>query len=204
MTAAITSIAELERHYGIPAETALAKVKDRLTAGYRTLIEASPFCVLATVGPEGLDASPRGDKPGFIRVVDDQTLMLPDRMVNNRIDSLRNIVRDPRVALLFLIPGHGQALRINGRAQLTADKDLCASFTIDGKAPRTVMTIVIGEVYFQCSRAILRSRLWDAAAQIDPAKLPTAGALLAECSDGKVGGADYDAAWAKRAVESMW
>src|SRR5665647_537021 len=138
----ITTIAQLEEIYGKLGdigEASTAKVADWITPSYRRLIEASPFAALATMGPEGLDCSPRGDLPGFVRVHDDRTLMLPDRRGNNRVDSLRNIVRDPRVALLFLIPGSGSTLRVNGRAQVSADADLLASFRIDGKAPRTVM-----------------------------------------------------------------
>ena len=200
----IQTVDELERLYGTPAQTSLVKVADRLTAGYRTLIEVSPFAVLATVGPEGLDASPRGDRPGFVRIVDDRTLMLPDRRGNNRIDSLRNVVRDPRVALLFMIPGLGKTMRVNGRARLTAAPDVLTSFAIEGKSPRTVMVIDIVEVYFQCSRAILRSEIWSPSTFRNPSQFPTAGDLLIECSNGTVGGADYDAAWPARARDSMW
>src|SRR5664279_4426382 len=145
----LTTIAELEALYGQPAEASTVKEVDRITPHYRAYIEASPFASLATSGPEGLDCSPRGDKPGFVRVHDEKTLMLPDRRGNNRIDSLRNIVRDPRVALLFLIPGSGSTLRVNARAQVSADADLLASFGIDGKAPRTVIVMTVEEIYFQ-------------------------------------------------------
>jgi len=157
----IATIEQLEAIYGFPGEASIVKVADRVTASYRVLIEKSPFATLATSGPEGLDCSPRGDLPGFVRIHDAKTLMLPDRRGNNRIDSLRNIVRDPRVALLFLIPGSGNTLRINGRAHVSADPALVASFTTDGKAPRTVIVITVDEVYFQCARAILRSDLWN-------------------------------------------
>src|SRR5947209_9632684 len=155
----ITTLEELEAIYGRPAETSTAKVTDRVTPQYRAFIDASPFAVLATCGPEGLDCSPRGDRPGFVRVADERTLLLPDRRGNNRVDSLRNIVRDPRVALLFLIPGSGTTLRVNGRAQLSVDSDLLASFGVEGKAPRTVAVITVEEIYFQCARAIVRSEL---------------------------------------------
>src|SRR3954471_787340 len=153
----ITTVQELEAIYGLPAETSVVKEVDRVTPHYRALIEASPFAVLATVGPEGLDCSPRGDLPGFVRIHDDKCLMLPDRRGNNRIDSLRNIVRDPRCALLFLIPGAGTTLRINGTAHLSDAPDLLESFAVAGKPPRTVMVMTVGEVYFQCARAIVRS-----------------------------------------------
>jgi PPOX class probable FMN-dependent enzyme len=200
----ISSIEELESFYGTPVAAALVKVSDVITPSYEKLIQASPFCVLSTVGPEGLDGSPRGDRPGFVRVVNERTLMLPDRMGNNRIDSLRNVVRDPRVALLFLIPGIGQTLRVNGRAFLTANKDTLASFTVEGKAPRTVMVVQVDQVYFQCARAIIRSELWNPTKHVAPSALPSAGDMLAETSQGKVGGPDYDAAWPARAKETMW
>ena len=200
----IETVEALETHYGTPVAASLVKVTDRLSPSYRRLVEASPFLVLATVGPEGLDASPRGDKHGLVRIADDKTLILPDRRGNNRIDSLRNIVRDPRVALLFMIPGSGQTLRVNGHAFLTADPDLLASFAVEGQAPRTCAVIEIVEVYFQCARATLRSGLWDESSRVDPASLPTAGAMLAELSAGEVGGPDYDAAWPGRAAKSMW
>src|SRR5215467_6910097 len=139
----VTSIDELEAIYGHPAETSMVKVADRITLSYRVLIEKSPFAALATCGPEGLDCSPRGDVAGFVRVHDGRTLMLPDRRGNNRVDSLRNIVRDPRVALLFLIPGVGNTLRVNGRARVTIDADLLASFAVDGKAPRSVIVFAV-------------------------------------------------------------
>jgi PPOX class probable FMN-dependent enzyme len=168
------------------------------------LIEKSPFATLATSGPEGLDCSPRGDLPGFVRIHDAKTLMLPDRRGNNRIDSLRNIVRDPRVALLFLIPGSGNTLRVNGRAHVSADPALVASFTMDGKAPRTVIVITVDEVYFQCARAILRSDLWNPDKRVDPRILPTPGQILAEMSEDRVGGEDYDRAWPERARQTLW
>src|SRR6266567_1435445 len=141
----IRTVEELEEIYGHPNDASTVKVADRVTPPYRTLIEKSPFAALATSGPEGLDCSPRGDLAGFVRIHDDRTLMMPDRRGNNRIDSLRNIVRDPRVALLFLIPGSGTTLRINGRAQVSAAPDLLASFEVDGKAPRTVIVMTVGE-----------------------------------------------------------
>ncbi len=137
----ISTIEQLEAIYGFPNDASTVKVADRVTPAYRALMDRSPFAALATCGPEGLDCSPRGDLPGFVRFHDDKTLMMPDRRGNNRCDSLRNIVRDPRVALLFLIPGSGSTLRINGRAQVSADPELCASFKMDGKAPRTVVVI---------------------------------------------------------------
>lgn len=205
--AILETVAELERVYGAfgaVGEASTAKVADHITPHYRRFIEVAPFAALATSGPEGLDCSPRGDRPGFVRVADPRTLLLPDRRGNNRIDSLRNVIRDPRVGLMFLIPGIGNALRVNGRAMIDDDADLCASFAVDGKAPRTVMVIRVGEVYFQCARALIRSGLWRDEARVDPKTLPTPGQILAEMSEGRVGGESYDAAWAERAKQTMW
>ena len=200
----LTTIAELEALYGQPGESSTVKEIDRITPHYRTYIEASPFASLATSGPEGLDCSPRGDRPGFVRVADEKTLMLPDRRGNNRIDSLRNIVRDPRVALLFLIPGVGNTLRVNGRAHLSVAPDLLASFAVDEKAPRSVTVIEVDAVYFQCARALVRSELWNPARHVDPRSLPSAGQILAALSQDRVGGERYDREWAGRAAQTMW
>ncbi|AAK24547.1 pyridoxamine 5'-phosphate oxidase family protein [Caulobacter vibrioides] len=201
----ITTVDALEALYQpapVPAST--VKVSDRITPHYAALIQASPFVALATVGPEGLDCSPRGDLPGFVRIADPRTLMLPDRRGNNRIDSLRNIVRDPRVALLFLIPGSGTTFRVNGRAVLSADPALLNSFAVDGKPPRTVTVVTVEEAYFQCARAIVRSGLWKLESQVDPQTLPTPGAMLAAVTAGEVGGEAYDREWPGRAAKSLW
>lgn len=205
--AVIETIEQLESIYGRfddIGEASTAKVADRVTAQYRRLIEVSPFAALATSGPEGLDCSPRGDLPGFVRIHDDKTLMMPDRRGNNRVDSLRNIVRDPRVALLFLIPGSGTTLRINGTAHLSDDPDLLESFAVTEKAPRTVIVMEVGEIYFQCARAIVRSDLWNPDKRVDPKTLPTPGEILAEMSERRVGGVEYDRAWPERARQTMW
>jgi PPOX class probable FMN-dependent enzyme len=200
----IETIEQLEAIYGRPQETSTAKELGWLTPEYRAIIEAAPFAALATAGPEGLDCTPRGDLPGFVRVADERTLIMPDRRGNNRIDTLRNVVRDPRVALLFLVPGSGTTLRVNGRATISAEPELLASFAVDGHAPRTALVIEIDAVYFQCARAIVRSRLWDPAAQVDPKALPTPGRMLAAITEGRIGGDDYDKAWPLRAAETMW
>src|SRR5687767_13246248 len=176
----ITTIEQLEAIYSGIAEASTAKVTDRITAEYRLLIEGSPFVALATCGPEGLDCSPRGDLAGFVRIHDEKTLMMPDRRGNNRCDSLRNIVRDPRIALLFLIPGSGSTLRVNGRAHVSAEPELLASFKMDGKAPRTVIVMTVEEIYFQCARAIVRADLWNPDKRVNPKTLPTPGDILAE------------------------
>lgn len=202
--ATITTVEQLEALYGQPGEQSLVKETDRITPQYRALIEASPFVALATSGPEGLDCSPRGDLAGFVRVRDERTLLMPDRRGNNRTDSLRNIVRDPRVALLFLIPGSGTTMRVNGRAHLTTDADVLASFAVDGKEPRSVIVTTAEAVYFQCARAIVRSDLWNPEKYADPKALPTAGQILAEMSENRVGGENYDKEWAPRAQKSLW
>lgn len=201
---AITSIAELEAIYGTPSDSSVVKVMDHITPAYRKFIEAAPFAALASVGPEGLDCSPRGDRGAAIKIVDEKTLMMPDRRGNNRIDTLRNIVRDPRVALLFLVPGSNTCMRVNGRAIVTADADLCNSFAMDDKAPRTIIAIDVDAVYFQCARALIRSELWSESAKIDPKSLPTPGQMLAETSEGRIDGDIYDKEWPDRAKKSMW
>ena len=200
----IATVEQLEAIYGVPGAASTVKVADRVTPLYRVLIEKSPFATLATAGPEGLDCSPRGDLPGFVRIHDDQTLMMPDRRGNNRVDSLRNIVRDPRIALLFLIPGSGSTLRVNGRARVSADGDLLGSSKVDCKMPRTVVVMTVDEVYFQCPRAIVRSDLWNPDKRVDPKSLPTPGQILADMSENRVGGEDYDRAWPERARQSLW
>lgn len=200
----ITTIGQLEALYGQPGETSLVKELDRLIPEYVAFIEASPFVALATAGPEGLDCSPRGDLAGFVRARDDRTLLMPDRRGNNRADSLRNIVRDGRVGLLFLVPGSGTTLRVNGRARLSADPELCASFAVDGHAPRTVTVVTIEAVYFQCARAIVRSELWNPERHVDPKSLPSPGRILAATSKARIDGDAYDAEWPERASKTLW
>lgn len=200
----ITTIQALEAFYGLPGETSLVKELDRIIPEYAAFIEASPFASLATSGPEGLDCSPRGDKPGFVRIHDERTLMLPDRRGNNRADSLKNVIRDPRVGLLFLVPGLGTTLRVNGRAHLSVDPELCASFIIEGKPARSVMVIAVDAVYFQCARAIHRSELWNPERHVDPKSLPTPGQILAVTSRSAIDGEAYDREWPERAKKSMW
>lgn len=199
----ITSPEQLREIYAGASEAALVKVTPQLTVEYRAYIEASPFVALATVGPEGLDCSPRGDLGGVVRVDDEKTVLLPDWRGNNRVDSLINIVRDPRVALMFLIPGSNTVMRINGRAVVSIDPELLQSFEMDGKHPRSVTVVTIDEVYFQCARAVMRAELWNPEHFIDPANLPTPGDML------KAAKADfdkdtYDRQWAARAAATMW
>ncbi|HHG89888.1 MAG TPA: pyridoxamine 5'-phosphate oxidase family protein [Devosia sp.] len=202
--AAITDIAELEAIYGEPAQAAIIKVTDHITPTYRRFIEASPFMALATVGPQGLDCSPRGDRGNVVTCVDNKTLMLPDRRGNNRMDCLRNIISDPRISLMFLVPGSNTVLRVNGRAIVTADKDICARFETEGKLPRSVIAIDVQEVYFQCARAVMRADLWNPEAHVDAKTLPTPGEMLSDASGGKVSSTDYDSNWPQRAAKTLW
>ena len=200
----VASLAELEALYGTPNDASTKKVTDHVTPHYRAFIEASPFVALSTIGPEGADCSPRGDAAGFVRVADERTLLMPDRRGNNRCDSLRNIVVDGRVGLLFLVPGSGTTLRARGTAVLSVDPALRASFAVGEAAPRSVVVVSVSAVYFQCARAIVRADLWNPARHVDPADLPTPGAILAALTDGSVGGERYDREWPDRARLTMW
>nr|WP_183440410.1 pyridoxamine 5'-phosphate oxidase family protein [Pseudoduganella violacea] len=188
----ITDPQALEALYGKPGQASVVKEVDYIHPHYRAFIEAAPFAVLATAGPDGLDASPRGDPAGFVVVEDEKTLLLPDRRGNNRVDSLRNIVADPRVALLFMVPGVGETLRVHGRAAILVDPPLLERFAVDGKAPRTVLAVRVESVFFQCSRALIRSRLWQPDAQREPASLPSLGTVLQELSKSAIDGVQYD------------
>ena len=199
----ITSVDELTAIYGAVGEASTAKVTRSLTPAYRRMIDMSPFVALATVGPEGLDCSPRGDRGTVVRIEDDQTLALPDWRGNNRVDSLMNIVRDPRVALMFLIPGSNSVMRINGRAVVSVAPDLLQSFEMEGRHPRSVIVITIDEAYFQCARAVMRAELWDVEKQIAAESLPTPGEMLKAAKE------DFDREtsdqeWPERATKTMW
>ena len=196
----VSDIAALEALYGPPAEASLIKVTAYLTPEYRHWIGASRFCVLSTIGPEGTDGSPRGDEGPVVRIADDRTLLLPDWRGNNRMDSLRNIVRDGRVSLLFLIAGSTTAMRVNGTAHLSVDPDLLAGFARNEGQPRTVIVIAITEVYSQCARALIRAGLWG---RDETAGLPTVGDMLRGVKAG-FDGAEYDADWPGRAARTMW
>ncbi len=187
-----------------PGEASLQKVADHIHPLYQPYIEAAPFAVLATRGPHGLDTSPRGDAPGFVHVADAHTLLLPDRRGNQRIDSLRNLVHDPQCALLFLIPGIAEALRVNGHGRVSAHPALCERFSVQGKAAETVLVIEVHSVFFQCARAIKRSRLWEAAAQIDRSTLPSPGCILETLSQQAIDGAAYDADLQPRQARTLY
>jgi len=200
----VKTMEQLQALYGEKNPNSITKEIHHINNGYRKLIEAAPFVAVATCGPEGLDCSPKGDPAGFVRILDDRTIAIPDRPGNNRIDGFRNIVRDPRVALLFLIPGVGETLRINGRADISIDPELMQSFTMNGKLPRCVMIVHIESIYFHCSKAIVRSKLWDAETKIDRKSLPSTGTIVAELSDGKAGGEEYDRAAPERIKAQLY
>ena len=201
----ITTMAELEALYNEPPYgPAVFKEIDRVNDSYRALIEASPFFALATSGPDGLDCSPRGDPKGFVRVIDDKTIAIPDRRGNNRIDSLRNLIHDPRVALLFLIPGVSETLRVMGRVTISTDPELCASFIMQGKVPRSVLLVAVDRVFFQCAKAIVRSKLWDEATKVERATLPTSGKIISEITQGKMGGPEHDKAYPERIKATIY
>jgi PPOX class probable FMN-dependent enzyme len=188
----ITSVDQLLQLYDTPFGPSIVKETDRITPAYRAFIEAAPFFALASAGADGLDCSPRGDDPGFVRVADERTLHIPDRRGNNRIDTLRNLMHDPRIALLFLIPGCAETIRVNGRAKISTDPALTESFIVQGKAPRTVIVVFVDRIYFQCAKAIVRSKLWDPSRHIKRDSLPSTGSILADLTAGKVGGPEYD------------
>ena len=199
----IETVEQLQQIYGASSEASRFKVTQTLTPEYRRMIEASPFMALATVGPEGLDCSPRGDLGGVVRVEDDSKLLLPDWRGNNRIDSLINIVRDPRVSLMFLIPGSNNVMRVNGRAVVSVAPELLSSFVMDRKHPRSVVVVSTVEVYFQCARAVMRAELWNPQKYHAPETLPTAGEMLKAAKEGFDKDA-YDRDWATRARAGMW
>jgi uncharacterized protein len=174
----ITTIAELEALYAPVNPVAILKELDHINAQYAKFIEAAPFVILSTAGPEGLDCSPRGDPAGFVRVADPKTLLIPDRRGNNRVDSLRNIVRDPRIALLFMIPGVGTTMRVNGRATLSTDKALCDSFAMRGNPPLCVIRVSVESAYPQCQKALARSKLWDEGSRVPRDSLPSIGDMM--------------------------
>lgn len=199
-----TTEAELEAIYG-PRDTPVATIKeiDHISDHYRMFIDASPFLIVATAGPEGLDCSPRGDPRGFVRVADRHTLMLPDRRGNNRIDALRNIIRDPRISLLFLIPGIGRTLRVNGRASIRIDEEIRETFVFEGKLPRSVLVVTAERVYTQCPRALIRSQLWDPAMHLDESALPSHGTMMQAIKQ-SFAGEDWDRNYDRRLKETMY
>ena len=200
----ISTLEELDALYGEPVPAAITKEIDYISDHYKAFIDKAPFVVVATVGPEGMDCSPRGDPAGFVRVRDKKTVLIPDRRGNNRVDTLRNLVRDPRIGLLFMIPGIGNTLRINGTAEIVVDPELSASFAINGKLPKCVLVVTADRVYTQCPKALVRSRLWSQDAQVPRSELPSAGEMMAALSKGAIDGAEYDRAYPQRLKETIY
>lgn len=200
----VRDLFELDKLYDAVAKPSLMKVTDHIHQAYRPFIEASSFVVLATSGPHGLDISPRGDPAGFMHIHDAKTVFLPDRRGNNRVDSLRNILTDNRVALLFLVPGIGETIRLNGTAEISIDPTLLEKFEMQGQLPKTVLRISVQSVMFQCSRAIIRSKLWDPAIQIDRKALPSTGTILKMISQSEIDGDAYDKALPDRLKNTLY
>ncbi len=196
--------ASLRALYGEVSAPALRKEIDYLHPHYAAFVRAAPFAVLATVGAVSTDLTPRGDAPGFVEIADEKTLLLPDRRGNNRIDNLRNILVDPRVSLLFLIPGIGETLRVNGTAEISVDPELLARFAIDGKPPATVLVVRVKTVFFQCAKALVRSKLWDPDRRIPRSALPSNGTILAALTEQEVGGEAYDEAAPARLLATLY
>lgn len=197
----IKTVAELEEIYGEPIPASITKVCASLTPNYRKWIEASRFLILSTVGPEGTDASPRGDDGPVVQIPDRKTILLPDWRGNNRIDSLKNIVRDNRVSLMFMVPGCNNVVRVNGTAILTTDEATREKFNKTGKLPRTVIVLNIQEVYFQCAKALMRSKLWGS--DDESASVPTAGEFVKE-QQADFDAESYDSGYAEYAKDRMW
>ena len=198
----IDNVEALERLYGDKSPASLSKVVTRIEGAHARWIEAARFVVLSTVGPEGTDGSPRGDIGPVARILDPATLAIPDWRGNNRLDSLRNIVRDGRVSLMFMVPGSTSVVRVNGHAVVTADPDMTARFEVKGRHPATVILVTVSEAYMQCSKALLRSELWREGDR--SGEVPTPGALIAEGSGGRDGGPSYDDGYEERAQDRLW
>ncbi len=200
----LTTLEQLEAIYGLPHDRAIRKEIPFLNLDYQAMVRASPLVILSSVGPDGMDGSPRGDAPGFVRIIDERTLAIPDRPGNNRIDTLRNIVLDSRISLLFIIPGIGETLRVNGRARISAEPELLESFAVNGKPARTVILVEVEAAYFHCSKAIVRSDLWNPEKYLDRSALPTAGAFHKRLNDGQFDAETYDREAPVRLRDSLY
>ena len=200
----ITTIEALDALYDKPAGASLAKEIDHISEHYRTFIEKAPFVVMATSGPDGLDCSPRGDPAGFVRVLDRKRVLLPDRRGNNRLDSLRNLIADPRVSLLFLIPGVNETLRINGRARIMVNEELAASFAINERVPKILIEVTADRVYFQCAKALVRSRLWASETQVPRSALPSTGQILEQITNKAIDAVEHDRGYPERVKQTIY
>jgi hypothetical protein len=202
--ATVRTIEELESLYGEPVASSIKKEIDHLTHLHRAYVEASPFVVVATSGPGGIDCSPRGDPAGFVRVVDERVLLLPDRRGNNRTDTLHNLVVDPRIALLFFVPGVDITLRVMGTAEISTDMELRESFAMGEKLPTTVIVVTTSAVYTQCPKALIRSHLWDASLHRDASELPSMGELIHAITSGEIDGKAFDDAYPERVRQTIY
>ncbi|HAQ43144.1 MAG TPA: hypothetical protein DCQ67_04115 [Acidimicrobiaceae bacterium] len=200
----IKDITQLDALYGDASPRSLTKEIDALNSQYQSFIEASPFMAVATVGMEGLDCSPRGEQGSVVRVVDANTIQFADRRGNNRLDTLRNIVEDDRIALLFLVPGIGETMRVNGRATISIAPELIEAFTVDGKSPKTVVEVKVERVYFQCSKALVRSGIWDSDIARSFGDVPSAGEMLAATTNDSFDALEYDRMLEKRSSDELW
>jgi PPOX class probable FMN-dependent enzyme len=192
---------QLARLYDAPSERAILKQIDRLDMHCRVFIAASPFLMLATCGSRGADCSPRGGAPGFVHVVDDNLLVIPDSKGNNRLDSLRNIIHNPAVGMLFMVPGVNETLRVNGRACITQDAALLARFETTGFAAKTVIAVNVEEAFMQCAKALVRADIWNPSKHVERNSLPSLGVVLAAHTKGRVDPETYDREAAQRALE---
>jgi PPOX class probable FMN-dependent enzyme len=199
----IRTVGELRAVYGEPHQRSVAKEIPYLNEQYQAFVKASPFIILASSGADGIDCSPKGDAPGFVRILDEKTLAIPDRPGNNRVDNLLNIIADPRVSLLFLVPGIGETLRVNGRAEISSDAELLQSFAVNGKPPRTVLLVSVQAVYFHCARALVRSKLWDPAQHLPRGAMPSAGDMISAICEG-FDGENYDRELPERVKKSLY
>ncbi|MED5361913.1 MAG: MSMEG_1061 family FMN-dependent PPOX-type flavoprotein [Actinomycetota bacterium] len=200
----ITDVKQLNALYGAASPRSITKEITHLNSEYRSFIEAAPFMAVATVGAEGLDCSPRGEDGNVVRVLDEITIQFADRRGNNRLDTLRNIVYDSRIALLFLVPGIGETMRVNGRASISVCSKLIESFTTNGKRPKTVVEVKVDRVYFQCSKALVRSGIWEVGKQMRPGDVPSAGKMLEATSTDDLDALEYDRDLERRLSDELW
>jgi PPOX class probable FMN-dependent enzyme len=204
MSDSIRTIEELKSLFGTVGEASIAKETALIHPIYQQWIQASPFAVLATVGPQGLDVSPRGDPAPLVRILNQTTILLPERRGNNRLDGLKNILQDPRVALLFFIPGIRETVRVNGKASITVNQAILQSFAVDGAIPKCALEITVEAVFFQCGRAFIRSGLWDLEKHQSAQNVPSAGAILSALTHSKIDGTAYDAELPQRQKSSLY
>lgn len=204
----ITSLEMLESVYSRPvSERSLWKEIDHINEHYQKFIEASPFLIIATSGEQGVDVTPRGDPPGFVRVVSPKCLQIPDRRGNNRLDTLRNIITNPQVGLIFLVPNAGETIRVSGQAEILIDEELCQSFAINDKPASSVLSVTVEKAYFQCQKALVRSHLWDPESWADRGGLPTAGQMtrhFAEQQSEDFDGEKYDREYPEYMKETIY